>query len=278
MRIGFIGLGIMGLPMAENVSKKYPLIGYDVVKKEATFPIVNSIKELVDNSDVIISMVPKNEHVISVYNEVIKYVRPGMICIDMSTISPSVNQIIALELEKIEVKMLDCPVVKSQPAAISATLGIYVGGDKEVYMKVKDILSCMGSNIIYMGSHGKGLTMKILHNMLVGQIQNSVNEMMFMASELELDLNDVVQAISYGGGQNFYLDTKANNIINDAYKTAFSVENMNKDIHLAKDIADNYDLNLTGLNNVCRIYEEAMEKGLAKEDFSITYKVVSKEN
>jgi 3-hydroxyisobutyrate dehydrogenase-like beta-hydroxyacid dehydrogenase len=119
------------------------------------------------------------------------------------------------------VKLLDCPVVKSQPAAVKGELGIYVGGDKEAYEQVKPILECMGHNIIYMGGNGTGLTMKILHNGLVGEIQNGVNEMLSMAASLGLNLSDVVTALGYGGAQCFYLDSKAKNIIADALPDGF---------------------------------------------------------
>lgn len=275
MKVGFIGLGIMGMPMATNVSKKFDLIGYDVVSKTAPFPLVSSIKEIIDNCDVVISMVPKNEHVMSVYQEAMPFVRKGQIFVEMSTISPSVSSNIALQIEAKGADMLDCPVVKSQPAAISGTLGIYVGGKEDVYAKVKDILSCMGCNIIHMGGHGAGLTMKILHNALVGQIQNGVNEVMSIASKLGIDLNDFVTAISYGGGQNFYLDGKAKNIISGTYPTAFSVANMHKDAHLAEAMLKENNLDYPGIANTVRIYDKAMEEGLGKEDFSATFKVVN---
>lgn len=276
MRIGFIGLGIMGMPMSINVSKKYEVRGYDVVKKETPYPFVDSIEELVSWADIIISMVPKNEHMKAVYSEVCKYLRKGMICIDMSTILPSVNVEVTKWVEEKGCHMLDCPVVKSQPAAVSGTLGIYVGGEEEIYEQVKDILSCMGSNIIYMGDHGKGLVMKIIHNSLVAQIQNGVNEVMTLAINSGIEPIIAAKAISYGGGQNFYLDGKVNNIQNREYKTAFSIENMNKDAHFAYDMMKELGLDLPGITLVKEIYEEAMDLDLGKLDFSSTFEVVSR--
>lgn len=275
MKVAFIGLGIMGMPMANNVSKKYDLIGYDVIKKDTSFPFASSYKECVDFADVIISMVPKNEHMLSLYKEIKPFLRKGQIWIDMSTISPSTNQQVAKDLEGTGVELLDCPVVKSQPAAVKGELGIYVGGNRDTYEKAKEILSCMGKNIIYMGSHGAGLQMKILHNALVGEIQNGVNEILGLAKALGLNQEEVVTAFGYGGASCFYLDTKANNIINNTYPTAFSVENMNKDVHFAKEMAEDIKKECPGLNNVVRVYEKAMEEGLAKEDFSASYKVVN---
>ena len=275
MRIAFIGLGIMGMPMATNVAKKYPLIGYDVIKKDTTFPFASSYKECADFADVIISMVPKNEHMLSLFSELKPHFRKGQIWIDMSTISPATNQKVAKELDGTGVEILDCPVVKSQPAAVKGELGIYVGGKKEVYEKVKPILSCMGANIIYMGGHGAGLQMKILHNGLVGEIQNGVNEILGLAKALGLNQEEVVTALGYGGAQCFYLDTKAKNIISNTYPTAFSVENMNKDVHFAKEMANDAGKECPTLTRIVSVYEKAMEAGLAKEDFSASYKIVN---
>lgn len=277
MKVAFIGLGIMGMPMATNIAKKYDVIGYDVVKKEPPFPFAHSYEEAVKDRDVIISMVPKNEHMLALYSELEKYLKPGQICIDMSTISPDTNQKVAKQLEAMGVELLDCPVVKSQPAAVKGELGIYVGGKEEVYHQVEGILQCMGKNIIYMGGHGAGNLMKILHNALVGEIQNGVNEVLGLAKFCGLDLKQVVTAFSYGGAQNFYLDGKANNIISGNYPTSFSVANMNKDVHFAKEIADKAGKEAPALRRVVTVYEEAMKEGLEKEDFSATYKIVNRE-
>ena len=275
MKVAFIGLGIMGMPMATNVAKAYDLIGYDVIKKDTPFPFASSYKECADFADVIISMVPKNEHMLSLFSELKPHFRKGQIWIDMSTISPSTNQKVAKELEGTGIEILDCPVVKSQPAAVKGELGIYVGGKKEVYEKVKPILSCMGKNIIYMGGHGAGLQMKILHNGLVGEIQNGVNEILGLAKALGLNQEEVVTALGYGGAQCFYLDTKAKNIISNTYPTAFSVENMNKDVHFAREMANDANKECPTLTRIVSIYEEAMKEGLAKEDFSASYKIVN---
>ncbi len=275
MKVAFIGLGIMGMPMATNVAKAHDLIGYDVIKKETPFPFASSYKECADFADVIISMVPKNEHMLSLFSELKPHFRKGQIWIDMSTISPSTNQKVAKELEGTGVEILDCPVVKSQPAAVKGELGIYVGGNKEVYEKVKPILSCMGKNIIYMGGHGAGLQMKILHNGLVGEIQNGVNEILGLAKALGLSQEEVVTALGYGGAQCFYLDTKAKNIISNTFPTAFSVENMNKDVHFAREMATDAGKECPTLTRIVSIYEEAMKEGLAKEDFSASYKIVN---
>lgn len=277
MKIAFIGLGIMGLPMAENLAKKYPLIGYDIVAKTTPFPFAHSYQEALEGADVVFTMLPKSEHVLMAYREIRNYLKPGMIAVDMSTIAPKASLAVANDLLSLQVPLLDCPVVKSQAAAIKGELGIYVGGEKAVYEQVRPLLECLGKNIIYMGPNGAGLRMKILHNALVGEIQNGVNEVLGMAETMGLSLEEVVKALGYGGAQCFYLDSKATNIEKKTYPTAFSVENMAKDIHFAQELAHENHLDCPGIDNVVRVYEEAMNAGLAKEDFSASYKIVHRE-
>ena len=145
---------------------------------------------------------------------------------------------------------------------------------RKSFERAKGILSCMGKNIIHMGENGSGLVMKICHNMLVSQIQNGVNETLTLADKSGLNFDDVVTAISYGGGQNFYLDGKKNAIKNEDFTTAFSVENMNKDINIAVSLAKELSIDLPGAINVQKVYSKAIESGYGKEDFSATFKVV----
>ena len=203
------------------------------------------------------------------------YLRSGTIWINMSTVYPAVSKKMAEELLPLGVRMCDAPVVKSKAAAETGDLGIYFGGDRDLFDTVLPILQCMGKDIIYMGGIGKGLEMKVLHNGLVGEIQNGVNEILGLAGRMGMDLNDVVTALGYGGAQCAYLKNKSGNVISGNYSPAFSVENMNKDAHFARDLAKEYGMKAPGLENVAAVYERAMEKGFAKDDFSRSYEAVN---
>ncbi len=282
MKIGFIGLGIMGESMCENIVKKNNDTVYcfdyvaDKVKKLEGIGAVGCAnnRELAEKSDVIISMVPKSEHSRAVYEEILPVLDATKTCIDMSTIDPSVSIEVSEMVKKTGAGFIDAPVVKSKPAAIAGKLGIYVGGDEETFEKMKPILSYMGENIIRMGGNGKGLVMKICHNALVSQIQNGVNETSTLAAANGIDIQTFAKAISYGGAGNFYLDSKKDNIEKDDYTTAFSIENENKDVHICKKLAEECHVAMPGEENAIRVYEKAMEMGLGKEDFSATIKVV----
>ena len=284
MNIGFIGLGLMGEPMALNILRKLKcnLYVYDINENQINKLVThgakraNSISDIAKNAEIIITMLPRSEHVENVYDQLYEHTKENQLFIDMSTISPDVSIKIVEKLKAKNVKMIDAPVVKSGQAAIEGSLGIYVGGESSDYQKALPILECMGNNIIHIGNNGYGLIMKLLHNMLVGSIQNGVNEVLLLSEQYGIDINQFIKAISIGGGQNFYLDSKGEKIAKRDFQTAFSVENMHKDIHLANKLVEEKNLKLSGLKNVLEIYNQAIDLGLNQADFSATYLVINK--
>ncbi len=282
MKIGFIGLGIMGESMCENIIKKHDDTVYcfdfvkekvDLLASKGAVACENSV-ELAKNSDVIISMVPKSEHSRSVYEGILSELNDTKFCIDMSTIDPSVSVEISEMVKKTGAHFIDAPVVKSKPAAIAGKLGIYVGGSEEDYEKARPILLYMGENVIRMGDNGKGLVMKICHNALVSQIQNGVNETSTLAKANGIDILTYAEAISYGGAGNWYLDSKKDVLAKEDYTTAFSIENEHKDVHICLKLAEECGVDMPGEENAVRVYDKALEMGLGKEDFCATIKVV----
>lgn len=268
--------------MCENIIKKHDdtVYVYDVVPEKAALleskgaVACGSNREVAEKADMIISMVPKSEHSRAVYQELLPVLDETKTCIDMSTIDPSVSVEISEMVKKTGAAFADAPVVKSKPAAIAGKLGIYVGGDEATYEKIRPILLYMGENVIRMGGNGKGLVMKICHNALVSQIQNGVNETSTLAAANGIDILTFAEAISYGGGQNFYLDSKKAPIAAEDWTTAFSIENMHKDVHICRNLAEECGVAMPGEENAVRVYDEAMEKGYGKEDFCATIKVV----
>lgn len=281
MKIGFIGLGIMGTPMAINIIKNgYEVYGFDVDKNKVEDIIknggkaANSYKEIAEICDVIITMLPNTQIFIDVIENLKPFLRKGQILIDMSTISYKTSKNISEMLRRIEVEMLDAPVVKSQPAAIKGELGILVGGKKDIFEKVYNILKCMGKDIIYYGENGNGLKMKILHNMLVAGIQLAVNETLILAKKSGLNFDDVIKGIKAGGGQNFYLDAKAESIKNRDFSPKFPFEHMYKDLNLALELSNDNNIDIKTLKESLQIYKEGINKNMNREDFSATIKIL----
>ena len=282
MKIGFIGLGIMGESMCENIVKKHDddVFVFDFNEAQVDKLVGVGAKkcanstEVAQNADVIISMVPKSEHSKAVYDEVAKVTDASKICIDMSTIDPSVSAEISKMVKATGAQFADAPVVKSKPAAIAGKLGIFVGCDEDLYDKIVPILSYMGENIKRLGGNGAGLVMKICHNALVSQIQNGVNEMLVLAGKNGIDIPTFAECVSFGGGQNFYLDSKKDALAAEDYTTAFSVQNEYKDIGICLNLAKECGVKVPGEENAMKVYEAAMEAGYGPEDWIATYKVV----
>ncbi len=282
MKIGFIGLGIMGESMCENIVKKHDGAIYcsDMNKAQvAKLAEIGAIGcetniDVAKNADVIITMVPKSEHVKAVYTELLPYIDESKICIDMSTIDPSVSVEVSKEIKAKGAQFADAPVVKSKPAAISGQLGILVGCDEELFPVIEPILKYMGCNVIRMGENGKGLVMKICHNTLVAQIQNGVNETIALAQRMGISIEDYATAISYGGGQNFYLDGQWKNLQDENWTTAFSLENEHKDLGICQRLSKEADFPMPGMENAKAVYDRGMELGIGKEDWRATYKIV----
>ena len=282
MKIGFIGLGIMGESMCENIVKKHDdkvfcsdLNRAQVDKLAAIGAIpCEDNTEVAKNADVIISMVPKSEHVKGLYTEILPYITEGKICIDMSTIDPSVSVEVADMVKGKGACFADAPVVKSKPAAIAGTLGIYAGCDESLFPVIEPILKYMGTNVIRMGVNGMGLVMKICHNTLVAEIQNGVNETINLAKKYGVDIADFATAISYGGGQNFYLDGQWKNLAEENWKTAFSIENMQKDLGICQRMSAESNFPMPGMENAKKVYDKCVDNGIRKEDFRATFKAV----
>ncbi len=282
MKLGFIGIGVMGMPMSLNLMRKsgYSLMVYDL-NREAVAALAAQGAEAAENAcqvagscDIIFTMLPRDEHVSAVYQEIYEDIRPGQIYVDMSTISPEGSRRAAALVREKGADLIDAPVVKSRPAAVDGTLGIYAGGRRETYEAVLPLLRCMGANIIYLGENGAGLVMKLCHNMLVAEIQNGVNEALSLASHAAgIDPKTFAQAASYGGAQTFYLDSKADTLQKGDFTTAFATEYMYKDIMLAKGLCEEAELQLEGMELAVKRYDQALKNGWGKEDFSCTYKL-----
>lgn len=286
MKIGFIGLGIMGEPMALNITKKHHDTVYVYDHKPARIQNLEAAgavgcadeHEVAQNADLIFSMIAKTAQVEALYHKIMPELAAGKLCIDMSTIDPTASKALAEEVKATGADFADAPVVKSRPAAEAGTLGIYFGGSEALFETVRPILSYMGENVIRLGGNGAGLVMKICHNALVSQIQNGVNETATLAAANGIDILTFAQAISYGGAGNLYLDTKKTPIRNEDYTTAFSIENMAKDVHICLDLAKQSGVFMPGEENAARVYDKAMEQGLGGEDFCATIKVVREGN
>ena len=219
MKVGFIGLGIMGRPMAKNLVKAgYELVVFDF-NKAAVDDLVSCGaaaascgKEVASQVDVVITMVPNSPHVRAAVlgkDGVAEGAKPGLTLIDMSSIDPTASQAIAADAEKFGIDMLDAPVSGGEPKAIDGTLSVMVGGKKETFDKFYDLLMVMAGSVVYVGPIGSGNVAKLANQMVVAINIAAVSEALVFAKKMGTDPELVYQAIRGGLAGSTVMDAKA---------------------------------------------------------------------
>jgi len=248
MKIGFIGLGIMGKPMAKNLLKAgYSLVVNDI-NGEAVDELVASgagsaptAKEVAEVSDVIITMLPNSPHVKTVVlgeSGVKEGAKAGSIVIDMSSISPIVSREVSAELEKNGVLMLDAPVSGGEPKAIDGTLAIMVGGPEEAFAKVEDILKVMGGSVTLVGEIGSGNITKLANQIMVASNIAGMAEALVLATKANVDPEKVFNAVRGGLAGSTVLDAKAPMVLDGNFRPGFRIDLHIKDLQNALDTAE----------------------------------------
>ena len=247
MKVGFIGLGIMGKPMAKNLVKAgHELVVTDLNQdavKELTDAGATSAKngaEVAAQCDVIITMVPNSPHVrAAVLGEggVIEHATHKTVVIDMSSIDPVESKKIAEELAKKGVEMLDCPVSGGEPKAIDGTLSVMCGGKKEIWDKYYDLLMCMAGSVVYVGDIGSGNVAKLANQMVVACNIGAVAEALTFAKKMGTDPELVYQAIRGGLAGSTVMDAKAPMMLEGNYKPGFRIDLHIKDLTNALNAA-----------------------------------------
>ena len=240
MKIGFIGLGIMGKPMSKNMLKAgYELVVYDINKAAveevagAGATVANSPKEVAAQSDVIITMLPNSPHVKAVVlgeNGVIEGVKSGAVVIDMSSIAPLASREIAGKLLEKGVEMLDAPVSGGEPKAIDGTISVMVGGKKEIFDKCYDIMDSMAGSVVYTGSIGAGNTTKLANQIIVALNIAAMSEALVLATKAGVEPELVYQAIRGGLAGSTVLDAKAPLVLDRKFDPGFRIELHIKDL------------------------------------------------
>ena len=245
MKIGLIGLGIMGKPMAKNILKGgYTDLLVSDLNKAAVDEVVAagakaaSNQEIGESCDVVLTMLPNSPHVKSVMlgeGGVASYMKPGAVFIDMSSINPVASQEIAAELSKKGVEMLDAPVSGGEPKAIDGTLSFMVGGKQEVFDRVKDILQVMGSSVTLCGDIGAGNATKLANQIIVAVNIAAVGEALMLGKMAGVEPEAIYEAIRSGLAGSTVLDAKAPMMMDGNFKPGFRINLHIKDLTNALD-------------------------------------------
>lgn len=246
MKIGMIGLGIMGKPMAKNLLKA----GYDLTVSDLSPSNVEELvacgaksadnAEIGQNCDLVLTMVPNSPQVKAVMlgeDGVASHMKPGSVFIDMSSINPVASKEIAAALAEKGIEMLDAPVSGGEPKAIDGTLSFMVGGKQEIFDKYKPILEAMGTSVVRCGDVGAGNTTKLANQIIVACNIQAVAEALVLAQKADVDPQLVFEAIRGGLAGSTVMNSKAPMMIAGIDKPGFKVDLHIKDLNNALDCA-----------------------------------------
>jgi 2-hydroxy-3-oxopropionate reductase len=277
MMIGFIGLGIMGRPMAKNLIKAgYKLVVFDKFAKSDDLVALgaegaSSSKEVASKSDVVITMLPNSPHVkeaILGEGGVLEGSKSGQIVVDMSSIAPAVSQEIGAALKAKGVEFLDAPVSGGEPKAIDGTLAIMVGGDQKTFDTVKPVLERMGASVILVGGIGAGNVAKLANQIVVALNIAAVSEAFVLATKAGVDPAKVFDAIKGGLAGSTVMNAKVPMILDGNFKPGFRIELHIKDLQNALDTGHNLNVPLPLTANVMETFQALKTDGMAANDHS----------
>ncbi|MDR2535277.1 MAG: 2-hydroxy-3-oxopropionate reductase [Treponema sp.] len=277
MIIGFIGLGIMGCPMAKNLIKggcKVVVLGKS--KKAADLQALGaetaeSCKEVAAKSDAVITMLPNSPEVKAVIlgdRGVIEGIKAGSIVVDMSSIAPATSQEIGAALKGKGAAFLDAPVSGGEPKAIDGTLAIMVGGDKAAFETIKPVLEKMGSSVTLVGDIGSGNVTKLANQIIVALNIAAVSEAFVLASKAGVNPQAVFDAIKGGLAGSTVMNAKVPMILDGNFKPGFRIELHIKDLQNALDTAHNLNVPVPLTANVMETLQALKVEGHATSDHS----------
>ena len=282
MRVAFLGLGIMGRPMAANLVKG----GHEVAvwnRNRRTdvegATTVATPAEAAAGREVVWTCVSDTtavEQVLFGENGVEQSLTPGMVVVDSSTISPFATQKFAQRVRAKGADYLDAPITGSKMGAESAQLVFIVGGRKETIEKVRPLFDNLGKNVLHMGDTGKGQTAKIGMNLMIALIYEGFAEALTLTAKLGLESEKLMQLIQASMVRSGVVDYKAPFVLKRDFSPNFPLRLMHKDIHLMLDAAREVRVKLPGLETVEEIYEIATEEGLKDQDYAATLELLEK--
>jgi len=283
--IGFIGLGIMGRPMAKNlINAGYKLVLYDKFVKFDDLVSLGaegaaSNKEVASKSDIIITMLPNSPHVKEAVlgpGGVIEGIKSGTIVVDMSSIAPAASQEIGAALKAKGVVFLDAPVSGGEPKAIDGTLAIMVGGEKAAFEEVKPILEKMGSSVVLVGELGAGNVTKLANQIVVALNIAAVSEAFVLATKAGVNPQSVFDAIKGGLAGSTVMNAKVPMILDGNFKPGFRVELHIKDLQNALDTAHNLSVPIPLTAAVMETMQALKVDGMAANDHSAVVRFYEK--
>ena len=285
-KISFIGVGLMGLPMAKNLLKSgYVLKAFNRTSKKAEVlkkfgaEISESIKDVVTNSDVIITMLTDDNAVNAVMKNsgFLDNIKSGSTVIDMSSIKPETAKLHGKNLENKNINYLDSPVSGGTIGAEEASLAIMVGGHQKIFDENLDILKTMG-NPTLVGHIGSGQVSKLANQVIVGLTIGAVAEAISLCEKTGADPNKMLKALSGGWADSKILQTHGKRMINKDFSPKGRTETHLKDMNNILECAKNFSLHLPISTLIKDMYNNLVKNGYGNEDHSSLYKEIERIN
>ncbi len=288
MNIGFVGTGTMGQPMVANLVKKgFAVAAWDVVPAALAGAVTAgavagaSAADVARRSEMVITMLPSSSHVEAAYlgaGGVLEGVASRRLCVDMSTIDPSVSRRVAAALADRRVRFLDAPVSGGVPRATDGTLAIMVGGDARDLEEARPALAAMGANIIHVGAVGSGEVAKLCNNLIAGVSAVAVSEAFRIAEGFGVDAKVLTDVISKSSGNTWIMEHMhpvpglvARSASSQDYAPGFMTDLMAKDLGLAVNAARELRVPVVVAPAAQQVLRLASSHGLGRKDFTAVY-------
>ena len=277
-KVGFIGLGIMGKPMARNLMEA----GYGLVVYNRSWAAIEELagkgaetagspKEVAEACNTVITMLPDSpqvEEVVAGENGVLEGVTEGTLLVDMSTISPVVTEKLAQKAREMGASMLDAPVSGGETGAEAGTLSIMVGGSQEDFERAKPLFDVMGKTIVRVGESGSGQVVKACIQIVVALTIEAVSEALVLGSKAGASPAKVIQVLSGGLAGNKVMEAKSENFLKHEFNPGFRLELHRKDLGIALAAGREYGVPLPVTAIVDQVLEALVAKGSGGEDHS----------
>jgi len=285
-KIGFIGIGLMGLPMSKNIAKAgYNLTVFNRSKnkaeplKEFGAKISNTLKDAVDGSDIVITMLTDDTAVDAVMNnsDFLENLKSGSIVIDMSSVKPTTATKHGNNLKLKNINYLDAPVSGGTIGAEEASLAIMVGGEQNIFDDAFDILKTMG-NPTLVGPIGSGQVSKLANQIIVGLAIGAVAEAVTLCEKAGADPNKMIKALSGGWADSKVLQTHGKRMIDKDFTPKGKTSGQLKDMNNILECANNYNTHLPISNLVKEMYKSLVDNGHGETDHSSLYKEIERIN
>lgn len=281
-KVGVLGIGMMGKGIVKNLLKAgYEVYAYDPLPQAAEkaqelgAEVMPGIKDVSEKVEFLLASLPTTQAVEDAVNEALLYMKPGSILCNMSTSAPTVEKVLYEAAKAKGIGYLDSPVSGGPSGAENATMSIMVGGDEEVFEKVKPVYEKIGGNVFYMGATGSGQVMKICNNIVFGTNYIILVEAFLTAVKYGLNPQKVHDIFNVSTARSATLDLLGKNLVSGSYeKIVFQCSHMHKDIDLFIDLADEFNIPTVLSSTGHQLFNSALKKGYGTQDMTAVARIL----